>query len=100
MNMSKRKYNTKYIKYGFVSVQHRAECLPQCVICKKTLCNSAMKPSLLKRLLESNHSDKKDRDKSHFQRLGENMKRQRSDQLARATKRVLGFSMLLMKYLY
>ena len=78
--MSKRKYNEEYIKYGFVSVQHRGECLPQCVICMKTLSNSAMKPSLLKRHLESNHSDKKDRDKSYFQRLGENVKRQRFDQ--------------------
>ena len=78
--MSKRKYNTQYIKYGFVSVQHRGECLPQCVICKKTLSNSAMKPNLLKRHLESNQSDKKDRDKSYFQRLGENVKRQRLDQ--------------------
>ena len=78
--MSKRKYNTERIKYGFVSAQHRGECLPQCVICMKTLSNSAMKPSLLKRHLESNHSDKKDRDKSYFQKLGENVKRQRLDQ--------------------
>ena len=46
----------------------------------KTLSNSAMKPSLLKRHFESNHSDKKDRDKSYFQRLGENVKRQRFGQ--------------------
>ena len=77
--MSKRKYNTEYIKYGFVSVQQREECLPQCVICMKTLSNSAMKPNLLKRYLESNQPDKKDRDKSYFQRLGENVKRQRLD---------------------
>ena len=58
--MSKRKYNTEYIKYGFVSAQHRGECLSQCVICMKTLSNSAMKPNLLKCHLESNQSDKKD----------------------------------------
>ena len=39
-----------------------------------------MKPSFFKRHLESNHSDKKDRDKSYFQRLDENVKRQRLDQ--------------------
>ena len=78
--MSKRKYNTERIKYGFVSVQHRGECLPQCEICMKTLSNSVMKSSLLKHHLESNHSDKKDRAKSYFQRLGENVKRQRLDQ--------------------
>ena len=78
--MSKRKYNTKYIKYGFGSIQHRRECLPQCVIYMKTLPNSAMKPNLLEHHLESNHSIKKDQDKSYSQRLGENMKRQCLDQ--------------------
>ena len=75
--MSKRKYNAEYIKYGFVSVRRRGECLPQCVMCIKTMSNSAMKPSLLKLYLESSHSDKKDLDKSYFQRLGEDVKRQR-----------------------
>ena len=46
--MSKRKYNAEYIKYGFVSVRRRGECLPQYVICMKTMSNSAIKPSLLK----------------------------------------------------
>ena len=86
--MSKRKYNTKYIKYGFVSAQHRGECLPQCMICMKTLSNSAMKPSLLKRHLESNHSDKKDRD--YFQRLNENVKRQRLDQTGQSYQKSAG----------
>ena len=88
--MSKKKYNTEYIKYGFVSVQHRGESLPQCVICMKTLSNSAMKPSLLKRHLESNHSDKKDRDKSYFQRLGEDVKRQRLDQTGQSYQKSAG----------
>ena len=88
--MSKRKYNTERIKYGFVSAQHRGECLPQCVICMKTLSNSAMKSSLLKHLLESNHSDKKDRDKSYFQKLGENVKRQRLDQTGQSYQKSAG----------
>ena len=45
----------------------------------KTLSNPALKPSLLKRHLESNHADKINRDKSYFERLGENVKRQRMD---------------------
>ena len=88
--MLKRKHNTEYIKYGFVFVQHRGECLRQCVICIKTLSNSAMKLSLLKRHLESNHSDKKDRDKSYFQRLGENVKRQRLDQTGQSYQKSAG----------
>ena len=88
--MSKRKYDTEYRKYGFVSAQHRRECLPQCVICIKILSNSAIKPSLLMRHLESNHSDKKDRDKSYFQRLGKNLKKQRLDQTGQSYQKSAG----------
>ena len=57
--MSKRKYYSEYIKYGSIAIEHGGECLPQCVLCMKTLSNAAMKPSLLKRHLESNHAEKK-----------------------------------------
>ena len=77
--MSKRKYSADYIKYGFIAIQHGGDTLPQCVICMKTLSNAALKPSLLKRRLVSNHADKMDRDKSYFERHGENVKRQRMD---------------------
>ena len=70
--MSKRKYSADYIKYGFIAIQHGGDTLPQCVICMKTLSNAALKP-------KSNHADKMDRDKSYFERLGENVKRQRMD---------------------
>ena len=77
--MSKRNYDPKYIKYGFTSIEHNAEILPQCVVCLKTLCNAAMKPSLLKRHLEKNHPNKMKADKNYFQRLADNVKRQRMD---------------------
>ena len=51
----------------------------QYVVCLKTLCNAAMKPSLLKRHLERNHPNKMNADKSYFQRLADNVKRQRMD---------------------
>ena len=72
--MSKRNYDPKYIKYGFTSIEHNAEILPQCVVCLKTLCNTAMKLSLLKRHLERNHPNKMIADKSYFQRLADNVK--------------------------
>ena len=56
----------------------------------KALCNSAMKPGLLNRHLESNHSDKKDREKSYFHRLGENMKRQCLDQNGQSYQKSAG----------
>ncbi|XP_077965569.1 zinc finger BED domain-containing protein 5-like, partial [Styela clava] len=77
--MSKRNYSPAYIKYGFIAIEHNGEVLPQCVVCMKTLANSAMKPSLLQRHLDTNHPDKKDRNESFFQRLGEQVKRQRFD---------------------
>ena len=57
--MSKRKYDPEYIKYGFIAIEHGGECLPQCVLCMKTLSIAAMKPSLLKRHLESNMQKKR-----------------------------------------
>ena len=77
--MSKRNYDPKDIKYGFTSIEHNAEILPQCVVCLKTLCNAAMKPSLLKRHLERNHPNKMNADKSYFQQFANNVKRQRMD---------------------
>ena len=49
------------------------------MVCLKTLCNEAMKPSLLKRHLERNHPNKMNADESYFQRLADNVKRQRID---------------------
>ncbi|KAF2358175.1 hypothetical protein FHG87_011069 [Trinorchestia longiramus] len=59
--MPKRKYDPAYVKYGFIAIEH-GEALPLCVVCMESLSNAAMKPSLLKRHLETNHADKKDRD--------------------------------------
>ena len=67
--MTKSNYDPKYIKYGFPSIDHKAEILPQCVVCLKTLCNAAMKPSLPKCHLESNHLNRMNVDGSCFQRL-------------------------------
>ena len=77
--MPKRKYCPRYIKCGFIAIERGGESLPQCVICIKTLSNSAMKPSLLKGCLVTNHVKEKEQDKSYFQRLGENAKRQRPE---------------------
>ena len=75
--MSKRNYDLKYIKHGFTLVKDNAEILPQCVVCLKMLCNVAMKPRLLKHHLERNYPKKMNADESYFQRLADNIKRQR-----------------------
>ena len=58
--MPKQKYNAAYIQYGFIAIEHNGQALPQCVVCMKTLANSAMKPSLLQHYLDTNHPNKKD----------------------------------------
>ena len=63
-----------------MNIHHRGEDLPQCVVCMKTLSNGAMKPSLFKRHLDSNHPEKKDKNESYFKQLGENIKKQPLDQ--------------------
>ena len=74
--MSKQKYSADYVKYGFTAIQHHEESLPQCVICMKNLSKAALKQSLLKQHLESNHAVKMNQDKSYFEQLGENVKGQ------------------------
>jgi len=54
------------------------------------LANSAMKPSLLKRHLDSNHYNEKDRGENYFQRLGENVKRQHLDRTGSIYQRKKG----------
>ena len=53
--------------------------MPQYVVCMRTLSNASIKPSLLQRHLQTNHSSKKNRDPNYFKRLGENAKKQRLD---------------------
>ena len=94
--MSKQNYDPKYIKYGFTSIEHKAEVLPQCVVCLKTLCSAAMKPTLLKRYLERNHPNKINADESYFSRLADNIKRQRMDE----TSQMQMLLRLLLKLLF
>ena len=88
--MSKRKYNSEYIQHGFIAIEHGGECLPQCVLCIRTLSNAAMKPSLLNRHLVSNNAEKQDKDRSNFERLGENARRQRLDQMGQYHQNKVG----------
>ena len=88
--MSKQKFSPAYIKYGFIAIEDNGEALPQCVICMKTLANSAMNPSLLQRHLHTNHSDQKDRDENYFQQLGECAKRQCLDKTGAIDQRKKG----------
>ena len=49
-----------------------------------------MKPSFLQRHLQTNHSNKKDRDPNNFKRLGENKKKQRLDKTGKQYQQSVG----------
>jgi len=88
--MPKRQYNDQYIKFGFIELKNSGQSMPQCVMCMKALSNAAMRPSLLQRHLHTNHPDKKDRDPSYFERLGENVKKQRLDKTGKQYQQSAG----------
>ncbi|KAB0342785.1 hypothetical protein FD754_019711 [Muntiacus muntjak] len=56
--VSVRRYNEEYIKYGFIKCEKPFESdRPQCVICNNILANESLKPSKLKRHLETQHAE-------------------------------------------
>ena len=64
--------------------------MPQRVVCMETLSNASMKPGLLIRHLESNHVEKKKREQSYFERLGQKVIRQHLDQTGQFYQKKVG----------
>jgi hypothetical protein len=52
-----RKYDVQYLSMGFTCAGSEHEQQPQCVLCYELLSNEAMKPSKLRRHLESKHKE-------------------------------------------
>ena len=75
----KRSYSDSFLKYGFVSIVSDGIEKPQCVLCMKVLSPESMKPSKLKRHLETKHTDCKDKDLLFFERKANCVKRSRMD---------------------
>ena len=75
----KRLYSDEYIKYGFTLIYINNIERPQCVPCLKTLSADSMKPSLLKRHIDTCHPDVKDKEVSYFQRKEGGLKKVRLD---------------------
>ena len=66
--MAKRKYDPEYLKCGFSYIADKKEQKPQCVICSEVLATESMKPSKLKRHLETKHPACKEKSVEFFQR--------------------------------
>ena len=75
----KRKYMDSYIEYGFTVVRNSGIEKPQCVICCDMLSGESMKPSKLKRHLETRHPEYLEKDPSFFKRKEDVLKRSRLD---------------------
>jgi len=63
-----RKYDSSYIQFGFVATNDGGVPKPQCVICGDVLANDSMKPSNLKRHLNTKHKEMSSKSKEFFER--------------------------------
>ena len=75
----KRKFLENYIEYGFTYIPNSGIQKAQCVVCNETLSAESMKPSKLKRHLETRHPEILSKDPSFFKRMGNGLKRSRLD---------------------
>jgi hypothetical protein len=64
----KRKYSEEYLKFGFIAIEVNSKTHPLCVICLENLSNESLKPSKLKRHLETAHKEFKDKNLTFFER--------------------------------
>lgn len=63
-----RKYQDQYIQFGFTFIEEKGKHRPKCVICLEILASESMKPSKLKRHLETKHPQYINKDKQFFKR--------------------------------
>ncbi len=64
----RRKYDENYIALGFTWINTGGFTRPQCVICAKVLSHNSMKPSLLRRHLETKHAHLRNKPQEFFER--------------------------------
>ncbi|XP_025415580.1 zinc finger BED domain-containing protein 5-like [Sipha flava] len=63
-----RKYQDQYIQFGFTFIEEKGKHRPKCVICLEILASESMKPSKLKRHLETKHPQYSNKDEQFFKR--------------------------------
>ena len=68
-----------YLKFGFSTVISNGIEKPQCVLCNAVLSAESMKPSKLKRHLETKHSEHITKDLDFFKRHEAALKKQKLD---------------------
>lgn len=70
-----RQYNDSFLKFGFINCANaNQDPKPQCVVCSEVLANESLKPSKLKRHLETKHGELVDKPIEYFQRKQRELK--------------------------
>jgi len=70
-----RRYDENYLKFGFCAFnmgEHNNLVQPQCVVCGELLANESLKPSKLKRHLDTKHPNLKEKPIEYFESLKPN----------------------------
>ena len=74
----KRKYDPRYLSYGFTRIGDEEAPDAICILCDTILANSSLAPAKLQRHMETKHSSFKNKDISFFERKLESYNRSRS----------------------
>ncbi|CAI6345195.1 unnamed protein product [Macrosiphum euphorbiae] len=67
-----RRYDENYLKFGFCAFNMGDLVQPQCVVCGELLTNENLKPSKLKRHLDTKHPNLKEKPIEYFESLKPN----------------------------
>ena len=67
MSSKKRKYDTDYLKFGFIEATEKGQVVQKCVICLENLSNDALRPSHLQRHLQAKHLGLQDKSLAFFE---------------------------------
>ena len=73
----KRKYDDSFLQYGFTCSCEDGVEKPLCLICNETLSAESLKPSKLKRHLNTKHAESSDKPIQYFERLLKSSKKQK-----------------------
>ena len=65
----KRKYNQTFVQYGFTFITENDKQRPLCLLCNEVLANESLKPTKLKRHLDTKHDSYSNKPVTFFQRI-------------------------------
>jgi len=79
MSSKKRTFKESFLNFGFTNIVSNGIEKPQCVVCFEVLSAESMKPSKLKRHLDTKHPNFKEKNREFFQQKADSIRRSRLD---------------------